>query len=114
MVTGMQRLLFLALLLVCAPASAASLGVVNGTGEPVASTSIRPSGVKADWQPLAGGQAQGARVTVDVSTDAQCAFDIRVRLSSRKELVYSRVNLCETSGVALNQRADGTTWVDYA
>ncbi|WP_205481481.1 hypothetical protein [Sphingomonas arenae] len=109
----MKRLLFVAALSLAVPAWAASLGLVNRTGEAIAGTSIRPTDGKAGWQPLAGAQADGARVSIDVSTDAQCAFDIRARLSSGKELVYSGVNLCETSAVTLNRRADGTTWVDY-
>lgn len=109
----MKRPLFLALLVLAAPAWAASVGLVNGTGEAISETSVRPSGGRAGWQPLGGGQAAGARVTVNVSTDEQCAFDVRARLASGKELVYAGVNFCETSAVTLNLRADGTTWVDY-
>ena len=109
----MKRSLFVAALLIATPAWAANLGLINRTGEAIAGTSIRPTDGRSGWQPLAGAQANGARVSIDVSTDAQCAFDIRARLASGKELVYSGVNLCETSAVTLNQRADGTIWVDY-
>ena len=108
----MERLLFLAALVLAAPAAAATLGLLNQTGEAIAATSIRPT-KHGDWRPLAGVQAKGARQSISVDTDAQCAFDIRARLASGKELTYAGVNLCETSAVALNRRADGTTWVDY-
>ena len=113
MITGMKRLFCIAVLVLAAPAWAASLGLVNRTGEAIAATSIRPTDGKTGWQPLGGAQANGARVSITVATETQCAFDVRVRLASGKELVYSGVNLCETSGVTLNQRADGTIWVDY-
>lgn len=108
----MKRLLLLTLLLTASPALAASLGLVNQTGEAISATSVRPTGGK-EWQPLAGGQSPGARQTITVSTESTCAFDIRVRLASGTEVVYSAVNLCETSAVTLNRRADGTIWVDY-
>ena len=108
----MKRFLLVAALLVATPAVAATLGLVNQTGEAISATSIRPTG-DGDWRPLAGAQSPGARQTINVSTEATCAFDIRARLSSGKEIVYSGVNLCETSAATLNRRADGTTWVDY-
>ena len=112
--TGMKRLLLAAaLLLTASPAFAATLALVNQTGERIVATSIRPTDSQPTWQPLAGGQDNGARHTITVSTDAQCAFDIRARLASGKELTYGGVNLCETSAVTLNRRGDGTTWVDY-
>ncbi len=108
----MKRLLLLAGLLLSSPAWAATLALVNQTGEPIAATSIRPTN-HGEWRPLAGAQGTGARQSISVDVEAQCAFDIRARLASGKELTYAGVNLCETSAVTLNRRADGTTWVDY-
>lgn len=102
----------MALLGLAAPAAAASLALVNGTGQTIIDTAIRPTS-RGTWQPLAGAQPNGARQAVDVDTDLQCAFDIRARLSGGQELIYAGVNLCETSAVTLNRRVDGTVWVDY-
>ena len=108
----MKRVLLLAACVISTPAWARTLGLVNRTGEAISATSIRPTRL-GDWRPLAGPLGNGARQPITVDTDAQCAFDLRVRLASHEELTYAGVNLCETSAVALNRRADGTTWVDY-
>lgn len=108
----MKRLLFLAALMFSSPALAASTALVNQTGEAISATSIRPTN-HGSWQPVGGPLPAGGQQTITASTDLQCAFDIRVRLASGKDVVYSGVNLCETSAVRLNRRADGTIWVDY-
>lgn len=108
----MKRLLFVALLGLAAPAAAASLAVVNGTGQTIVEMAIRPTS-RGTWQAVGGAQPTGSRQSISADTDLQCAFDIRARLAGGEELVYVGVNLCETSAVTLNRRGDGTVWVDY-
>ena len=108
----MKRLLFVIALGLAAPSAAADLALVNGTGEPIVEIVVRPTH-HGNWLPVGGTLANGARQKISVDTEPQCSFDVRARLASGKELVYSGVNLSETSAVTLNRRADGTSWVDY-
>lgn len=104
----------LLLVLIAAPALAqdGEVFLVNGTGASLTSVVIRSYG-REPWRPVGNGNAvpgQGSRVA---RTPGECAYDVRAALPDGKAIIWSGVNLCETTRATLNRRADGTSWVDY-
>lgn len=87
--------------------------LVNGTGNPIESLSIRPADGSANWRSV-GGAALPARARMSLPSPGGdlCAFDLRARLAGA-EVVWPSVNLCDVRTVTLNRRPDGTLWVDY-
>lgn len=106
-----RLLLATAMLAVAAPAEAADLSVVNGTGGTMLRISIRPYGGGA-WKAIEGSLSSGASRTIS-SSGEQCAFDIRAELAGGAQATWADVNFCETKSVTLSRRPDGTTWADY-
>lgn len=110
----MGRLLLAALslgsLAVQAIAAPRDVLIVNGTGVPLREVGARPQNAK-DWVGLVPGLSPGARTRVSVDPDL-CAYDVRANAADGL-LTWRGVNLCETSSVTLNRRADGALWVDY-
>lgn len=102
-----------ALFMVPAPAyaEAGSFTLVNGTGDGIASLSIRRTGT-ADWRALPAAPAAGASSAVAFS-DPDCAFDLRASLAGGGTAEWAGVNLCGTSRLTLRRRPSGETWVDY-
>ena len=110
----MGRLLVIAIALgmVAAPAVAAprSITIVNGTGSPLRDVAARPQD-RETWERLTPGLSPGARTRITIDPDL-CAYDVR-GAAEDTVLTWRGVNLCETSSVTLNRRADGAVWVDY-
>ena len=86
------------------------ISIVNGTGAPLSGVSAKPQNAR-EWSGLSPGLSPGARTKVTVDPDL-CAYDVRATAAGT-ELTWRGVNLCETSSVTLNLRADGLLWVDY-
>lgn len=109
----MGRVLLAALLLgSLSPALAAprSIGLVNATGAPLRDIAIKPED-KNNWTEVSPGLSPGARTRLTVDPDL-CAYDLRATAAGAA-LTWRGINLCETSSVTLNRRADGVLWVDY-
>lgn len=106
-----RLLMAIGLLAFAAPALAADLAVVNGTGGAILKLSIRPYGGGA-WKSVEGSLSSGARRTISSPT-GDCAFDIRGELAGGAQATWAGVNFCEAKAVTLNRRPDGTTWADY-
>lgn len=94
-----------------AHADAGSFQIVNATNTALRDIAVRRYGA-AEWRPLVPETSAGARAAVEFK-DPDCAFDIRAKLGSNGEAVWSGVNLCEVKAVVLNRDASGTLWVDY-
>lgn len=89
---------------------AADFVLVNATGTPIRALSIRRfSG--GGWQSLPVAIGPGNRRGVPFK-DQDCAFDIKA-LVGADDVVWSGVNLCETSAVILRRDKSGTAWADY-
>jgi hypothetical protein len=93
-----------------APATPRRITVINGTGVPLAQVAARPVNNSA-WTALTPGLSPGARTQVTIDPDL-CAYEVQGK-AGNSVLAWSGVNLCETSSVTLNRRADGVLWVDY-
>lgn len=102
-----------ALLLAAALSSPGPFALVNRTGAPLQTLSIRPADGSTSWRTLGAGQlSAGARADMPSPGGELCAFDIRARLSGA-DVTWPSVNLCDVRSVTLNRRPDGTLWVDY-
>ena len=109
-----QRLhLFAAgLLLATGPAFADSttIALVNAIGEDAASLEARKTGT-ANWTSVPYSARSGSSGPVTFDTQ-DCAWDLRLKLSSGAVVNFGNVNVCEVKLVTLHRR-NGTVWVDY-
>jgi hypothetical protein len=86
--------------------------LVNATGAPLASLSVRPIGAAGAWQSLPPGRlSPGARGAVPAIAAEVCAFDIEAEIGGNR-LRWSDVNLCDVRSVTLRKRGE-ILWVDY-
>ncbi|HVF83006.1 MAG TPA: hypothetical protein VM913_02385 [Sphingomicrobium sp.] len=93
-----------------AAATPRRITIINGTGMPLAQVAARPVN-DPGWTALTPGLSPGARTQVTVDPDL-CAYEMQGSAAGAV-LAWRGVNLCETSSVTLNRRADGVLWVDY-
>jgi len=106
------RLFTLVLLAASGPAIAQSttVALVNATGEDAGSLEARKTGT-ANWSTIPYSARSGA--SGPATFDAQdCAWDLRLKLSSGAVVNYGNVNVCEVKLVTLHRR-NGAAWVDY-
>ena len=106
------RLFAAGLLLATAPAFADSttIALVNAMGEDAASLEARKTGT-SNWSAMPYSARSGSSGAA--TFDAQdCAWDLRLKLSSGTVVNYGNVNVCEVKLVTLHRR-NGTVWVDY-
>jgi hypothetical protein len=91
-------------------AQSTTVALVNATGEDVGSLEARKTGTSA-WSTMPYSARSGSSGAA--TFDAQdCAWDLRLKLSSGTVVNYSNVNVCEVKLVTLHRR-NGTVWVDY-
>lgn len=96
-------------------AQAVNFTLVNSTDIDFSNLAVRRFGT-TQWQPLVVAPVpvarSGGRGAVQFN-DPDCAFDLQAKLPDGKSIVWPGVNLCETTTVILNRRANGEVWADY-
>jgi hypothetical protein len=100
------------LILAAGPAFAevTTIALVNAIGEDAASLEVRKTGT-TNWSPFRYSARSGSSGPVTFDTQ-DCAWDLRMKLSSGTIVNYGNVNVCEVKLVTLHRR-NGTVWVDY-
>jgi len=91
-------------------AQSTTVAVVNATGEDAGSLEVRKTGT-ASWSAIPYSARSGASGAASFDTQ-DCAWDLRLKLSSGAVVNYGNVNVCEVKLVTLNRR-NGAAWVDY-
>jgi hypothetical protein len=110
MVRTISAMALLAALSSSAAGAPHSITIINGTGAPLRDVAAKPE-KGGSWDSLTPGLSPGAKTGVSVDPDL-CAYELKATAAGAT-LTWRGVNLCETSSVTLNRRADGTLWVDY-
>lgn len=93
-----------------AQAAPGYLSIVNGTGADITGMEVRRVGAKG-WQSIALSAPAGKAASAPF-VDPDCAFDLKVALSTGDSVTFSGVNLCDARLLTL-RRTGNTAWVDY-
>jgi hypothetical protein len=91
-------------------ADSTTIALVNAVGEDAASLEARKTGT-ANWSDVPYSARAGSSGPVTFDTQ-DCAWDLRLKLSSGGVVNFGNVNVCEVKLVTLHRR-NGTVWVDY-